>query len=260
MSPEKLGGSCRPSRKSASATTPSRRATSSGAVYEYFIKEFARSEGHRGGEFYTPATSVRAARRDAGALPGPHLRPGVRLMRHVHPVGEVHRRARRPARRARDLRPGDEPGDVAHRPDEPRDPRACRRTSHLATACSTISTRHSRPTSSSLTRRSTRRSGAPSRVKDDVRWKCGLPPDGNANYAWIQHFASHLAPDGRAGFVLANGSLTSSQSGEGTIRENAHPRRSRRLHRRAAWAALLHDRDPGLPVVPRSQQGLRWRA
>lgn len=57
------------------------------------------------------------------------------------------------------------------------------------------------------------------RVKDDVRWKWGLPPDGNANYAWIQHFASHLAPDGRAGFVLANGSLTSSTSGEGTIRE-----------------------------------------
>jgi type I restriction enzyme M protein len=56
-------------------------------------------------------------------------------------------------------------------------------------------------------------------VKDDVRWRHGLPPDANANYAWIQHFASHLAPDGRAGFVLANGSLTSQQSGEGAIRE-----------------------------------------
>ena len=56
-------------------------------------------------------------------------------------------------------------------------------------------------------------------VKDDARWKHGIPPDGNANYAWIQHFASHLAPDGRAGFVLANGSLTSAQSGEGAIRE-----------------------------------------
>ncbi|MEJ7894377.1 MAG: N-6 DNA methylase [Solirubrobacteraceae bacterium] len=56
-------------------------------------------------------------------------------------------------------------------------------------------------------------------VAEDARWKWGLPPDGNANYAWIQHFASHLAPNGRAGFVLANGSLTSAQSGEGTIRE-----------------------------------------
>ena len=45
------------------------------------------------------------------------------------------------------------------------------------------------------------------------------PPDSNANYAWIQHFIHHLAPDGRAGFVMANGSLTSNQSGEGKIRE-----------------------------------------
>jgi type I restriction enzyme M protein len=56
-------------------------------------------------------------------------------------------------------------------------------------------------------------------VKADARWKWGLPPDGNANYAWIQDFASHLAPDGRAGFVLANGSLTTMTNGEGAIRE-----------------------------------------
>ncbi|MEJ7876293.1 MAG: N-6 DNA methylase, partial [Solirubrobacterales bacterium] len=56
-------------------------------------------------------------------------------------------------------------------------------------------------------------------VQDDVRWKYGMPPDNNANYAWIQHFVHHLAPDGRAGFVLANGSLTTATSGEGAIRE-----------------------------------------
>ena len=56
-------------------------------------------------------------------------------------------------------------------------------------------------------------------VADGARWKWGLPPDGNANYAWIQHFASHLGLNGRAGFVVANGSLTSTQSGEGAIRE-----------------------------------------
>jgi type I restriction enzyme M protein len=60
--------------------------------------------------------------------------------------------------------------------------------------------------------------GAP-QVADDARWRFGTPPDSNANYAWIQHFIHHLAPDGRAGFVLANGSLTSNQSGEGKIRE-----------------------------------------
>lgn len=50
------------------------------------------------------------------------------------------------------------------------------------------------------------------------RWKYGVPPAGNANFAWVQHFISHLAPHGVAGFVLANGSLSSRQSGEGEIR------------------------------------------
>lgn len=57
-------------------------------------------------------------------------------------------------------------------------------------------------------------------LRDDVRWKFGIPPAGNANYAWIQHFISHLAPNGIAGFVMANGSLSSNQSGEGDIRKN----------------------------------------
>jgi type I restriction enzyme M protein len=56
-------------------------------------------------------------------------------------------------------------------------------------------------------------------LKDDVRWKYGIPPTGNANYAWIQHFIYHLSPDGTAGFVLAKGSLTSKTSGEGEIRK-----------------------------------------
>jgi type I restriction enzyme M protein len=52
----------------------------------------------------------------------------------------------------------------------------------------------------------------------DVRWKYGIPPKGNANFAWVQHFVHHLAPNGIAGFVLANGSMSSNQSGEGDIR------------------------------------------
>jgi type I restriction enzyme M protein len=56
------------------------------------------------------------------------------------------------------------------------------------------------------------------RVDDDVRWHYGTPPKGNANFAWVQHFIHHLAPDGFAGFVLANGSMSSNQSGEGDIR------------------------------------------
>jgi len=56
-------------------------------------------------------------------------------------------------------------------------------------------------------------------LKDDKRWKYGMPPPGNANYAWVQHFIHHLAPNGLAGFVLANGSMSSNQSGEGEIRK-----------------------------------------
>jgi len=57
------------------------------------------------------------------------------------------------------------------------------------------------------------------RLKEDVRWKYGVPPAGNANFAWVQHFLHHLAPAGIAGFVLANGSMSSQQSGEGEIRK-----------------------------------------
>ncbi len=55
-------------------------------------------------------------------------------------------------------------------------------------------------------------------LRDDPRWQYGVPPVGNANYAWLQHFASKLSPRGVAGVVLANGSLSSEQSGEGDIR------------------------------------------
>jgi type I restriction enzyme M protein len=55
-------------------------------------------------------------------------------------------------------------------------------------------------------------------LRDDKRWKFGVPPANNANFAWVQHIIHHLAPNGKAGFVLANGSLSSTQSGEGDIR------------------------------------------
>lgn len=57
------------------------------------------------------------------------------------------------------------------------------------------------------------------RLREDVRWKFGVPPAGNANYAWLQHIHHHLAPNGTAGVVLANGSMSSNQSGEGDIRK-----------------------------------------
>lgn len=57
-------------------------------------------------------------------------------------------------------------------------------------------------------------------LKNDVRWKYGTPPTGNANYAWVQHFIHHLSPTGIAGFVMANGAMASNTSGEGEIRKN----------------------------------------
>ena len=57
-------------------------------------------------------------------------------------------------------------------------------------------------------------------LTDDVRWKFGIPPAGNANYAWLQHMIYHLAPNGSAGIVLANGSLSTNTSNEGEIRKN----------------------------------------
>jgi type I restriction enzyme M protein len=57
-------------------------------------------------------------------------------------------------------------------------------------------------------------------LREDVRWKYGVPPVGNANFAWVQHFIHHLAPTGIAGFVLANGSMSSNTSNEGEIRKN----------------------------------------
>ena len=57
------------------------------------------------------------------------------------------------------------------------------------------------------------------KLKDNVRWKYGLPPSGNANYAWIQHMIHHLAPNGKIGLVLANGALSTQTSGEGEIRK-----------------------------------------
>lgn len=57
-------------------------------------------------------------------------------------------------------------------------------------------------------------------LREDVRWKYGIPPVGNANFVWVQYFIHHLSANGIAGFVLANGYMSSNQSGEGDIRKN----------------------------------------
>ena len=92
------------------------------------------------------------------------------------------------------------------------------------------------------------------RLRDDKRWEYGVPPAGNANFAWVQHFIHHLAPTGIAGFVLANGSMSSNQSGEGEIRKDIVEADLVDCMVALPGPALLLDADPGLPLVPRPRQ------
>ena len=94
-------------------------------------------------------------------------------------------------------------------------------------------------------------------LKDDRRWVYGVPPAGNANFAWVQHFVSHLAPTGIAG--LRPGQRLDEREPVGRGRDPQEHRRGRprRLHGRPAGPALLLHPDPGLPLVPRPRQAQR---
>ena len=189
-----------------------------GRTYEYFIKSFARSEGHRGGEFYTPGsvtrTLVEMLQPYEGRVLDPACGSGGLFVQSAEFVKAHGGRAKQIAilgqennqatwRIAKmnlaihgvggDIRLGDSLLD---------DKFPGLKADFVLT----------NPPFNM------KKWGA-AQVAKDPRWVYGLPPDSNANYAWIQHFIHHLAPDGRAGFVMANGSLTSTQNGEGEIRE-----------------------------------------
>ena len=95
------------------------------------------------------------------------------------------------------------------------------------------------------------------RLREDARWTYGAPPVGNANYAWLQHILWHLAPNGTAGVVLANGSMSSAQSGEDDDPQGDGRGRRGGLHGRAAGPAFLFDANSRLPVVPCREQERR---
>ena len=88
----------------------------------------------------------------------------------------------------------------------------------MATASTTTATPTCAPISSWPTRLSDVSDWGEERLREDRRWQYGIPPKGNYNFAWVQHILHHLAPRGAAGFVLANGSMSSGQSGESEIR------------------------------------------
>jgi type I restriction enzyme M protein len=192
-----------------------------GRTYEYFIKEFARAEGHRGGEFFTPAPVARLLVEMLEPYEGRVLDPAcgscglfVQSARFI----EAH---------------GGRPEKISIYGQERN--QATWRIGRMNLAIHGLSGEIKYTEGGSLLDDAfptvkadfvmanppfNQSEWSTTAVLDDARWAHGTPPTGNANYAWIQHFLHHLAPDGRAGFVMANGSLTTMSGGEGKIREN----------------------------------------
>jgi type I restriction enzyme M protein len=191
-----------------------------GRVYEYFLSEFASAEGKQGGQFYTPRCVVQLLVEMLAPYKGRVFDPccgsggmfvqGEKFVEaHGGRIGDiaVYGQESNPttwrlaqmnlAIRGIEGDLGREPADSFHR-DLHKDLKA---DYILANPPFNMS------------------DWGGDRLRDDVRWKYGVPPAGNANYAWIQHFIHHLAPTGTAGFILANGSMSSGQSGEGEIRK-----------------------------------------
>jgi type I restriction enzyme M protein len=191
-----------------------------GRVYEYFLGEFALAEGKKGGQFYTARSVVRLLVEMLAPYKGrvydPCCGSGGMFVQserfieeHGGKVGDISiygqesnpttwRLARMNlAIRGIEANLGVENADTFHR-DLHKDLKA---DFILANP----------PFNAS--------DWGQERLQDDVRWKYGTPPAANANFGWVQHFIHHLSPTGLAGFVLANGSMSSSQSGEGEIRK-----------------------------------------
>jgi type I restriction enzyme M protein len=190
-----------------------------GRVYEYFLGQFASAEGKKGGEFYTPRPVVRLlvemlAPRPRSRIYDPCCGSGGMFVQgerfieqHGGRKGDVSIfgqelnwttwRLCQMNLAIRGIEARIEQGDTFHA-DKLKDLKA---DYVLANPPFNVS------------------DWGGDQLRDDVRWQFGAPPVGNANYAWVQHFIHHLAPRGTAGFVLANGSMSSNQSGEGEIRK-----------------------------------------
>jgi type I restriction enzyme M protein len=192
-----------------------------GRIYEYFLGQFASAEGKKGGQFYTTQCVVRVLVEILSPYKGrvydPCCGSGGMFVQsekfveaHGGRVGDisVYGQESNPttwrlakmnlAIRGMDCNLGPEAADTFHR-DIHKDLKA---DYIIANPPFNMS------------------DWGGDRLREDVRWKHGAPPVGNANYGWVQHFLHHLSPTGTAGFVLANGSMSSGQSGEGDIRKN----------------------------------------
>jgi type I restriction enzyme M protein len=188
-----------------------------GRVYEYFLTRFASAEGKNGGQFYTPSCVVRCLvemlEPYRGRIYDPCCGSGGMFVQSEKFV-ESH---------------GGKLGDISIYGQESN--ATTRRLAVMNLALRGIEVDFGHEHADSFRRdlhpdlRADYVLANPPfndsdwfRKDDDVRWQFGVPPKGNANFAWVQHFIHHLAPQGMAGFVLANGSMSSNQSGEGEIR------------------------------------------
>jgi type I restriction enzyme M protein len=206
-----------------------------GRVYEYFLGQFAGAEGKRGGEFYTPRSVVRVLVEMLEPLPDPARGVAGRVYDPCCGSGGMFVQSEKFV-----LQHGGRIADIAIYGQESN--YTTWRLAKMNLAVRGIDSKIFWNNEGSFHKdefAAQRGSdGAPmkadfilanppfnisdwggDRLREDVRWKFGVPPVGNANYAWLQHIYHHLAPNGTAGVVLANGSMSSSQSGEGDIRK-----------------------------------------
>ncbi|MCJ2542142.1 type I restriction-modification system subunit M [Thermostichus vulcanus] len=191
-----------------------------GRVYEYFLGQFAGSEGRRGGEFYTPRSVVRLLvemlQPYKGRVYDPCCGSGGMFVQSEKFVKDHQGRI----------------GDIAIYGQESNYTtwRLCKM--NLAVRGIDADIRWNSEGSFHKDELPDLRADfilanppfnisdwGGDRLREDVRWKFGIPPTSNANYAWLQHIWHHLSPTGTAGVVLANGSMSSQQSGEGEIRK-----------------------------------------
>ena len=192
-----------------------------GRVYEYFLGRFASAEGKGGGEFYTPQSVVKILvemiEPYKGRVYDPCCGSGGMFVQSEKFI-EAH---------------GGRKGDISIYGQEsnPTTWRLCNMNLAIRGIEGNIGSHHAdtfRQDIQKDLKADFILANPPFNVSDwkgellreDVRWRYGIPPVSNANFAWVQHFIHHLSPNGIAGFVLANGSMSSNQSGEGDIRKN----------------------------------------
>ncbi len=191
-----------------------------GRVYEYFLSRFASAEGKGGGEFYTPKsivkTLVEMIEPYKGRVYDPCCGSGGMFVQSESFVEEHQGRI----------------GDISIYGQEsnPTTWRLCKMNLAIRGIEGNLGAHHADTFHNDLhkTLKADFILANPpfnisdwggERLTEDIRWKYGTPPTGNANYAWLQHMVHHLSPNGVAGVVLANGSLSSNTSSEGEIRK-----------------------------------------